>query len=227
MKKYELTKECKTLTDGTKLFRIKALKNFGNTREGELGGWVQSEKNLSQEGLCWVSDNAQVYGNTWISGNARVYDNALVSGDARVAGNAWVTDNVKVSDSAQVSGDARVYGNAKVSGEVRVYGNAMVSGNALVSGDAQVAGNARVAGRAYITKLEDIQIFQGVGSQNGTLTAYRTDTEVELRRGCFAGNINRFRQDVKETHKNNPKILKSYLGIANIIAHWFDEEIEA
>ena len=40
--------------DGRKLYRIKALKDFNNVKEGELGGYIESEQNLSQEGNAWV-----------------------------------------------------------------------------------------------------------------------------------------------------------------------------
>ena len=69
MKKYELTDETIEVY-GTALHRIKALKDFGNVKKGELGGYVESERNLSQEGNCWV------YGNAWVCGNAEVCGNA-------------------------------------------------------------------------------------------------------------------------------------------------------
>ena len=51
--KYELTNE--SLDIGTKtLFRIRALEDFSSVKAGDLGGWVESESNLSQEGTCWV-----------------------------------------------------------------------------------------------------------------------------------------------------------------------------
>jgi len=139
-----MTKKYKLLLDdikdigNTKLYRIQRLS------DGQLGGYIQSEDNLSHLGNTWVSDNAQV------SGNARVY------GDAQVCGYAWVYGDAKVYGNAQVFGDARVYGDAQVYGNVwvygntRVYGNAQVSGNARVYGDAQVWGGANVYGDARV-----------------------------------------------------------------------------
>ena len=75
MKKYELTDETIEVY-GTALHRIKALKDFGNVKKGELGGYVESERNLSQEGNCWVYGNALVYGNAKVCGNAEVCGNA-------------------------------------------------------------------------------------------------------------------------------------------------------
>ena len=69
MKKYTLTEETKQVGSKT-LYRIKALKDFGSVKEGDLGGFIESEKNLSQEGDCWVG------GNAWVGGYAQVNWNA-------------------------------------------------------------------------------------------------------------------------------------------------------
>ena len=44
------------LTDNKKngLTQIRALRDFGAVKAGDLGGWIESEKNLSQGGDCWV-----------------------------------------------------------------------------------------------------------------------------------------------------------------------------
>lgn len=61
MKKYRLTDE-KIIVGCRTLYRIQALRDFGDVKEGEFGGWIESEKNLSHEGSARVSDNARVYG---------------------------------------------------------------------------------------------------------------------------------------------------------------------
>ena len=99
MKKFELTSEFIDLF-GMKLFRIKALIDFGNVRTGDLGGYIEKEDNLSHYGNAWVSGNAKVYGDANVSGDANVYGNAKVYGDAWVSGDAWVY------------GDALIFGNA-------------------------------------------------------------------------------------------------------------------
>lgn len=75
MKKFELTSEFVTFL-GKKLFRIKALISFGNVEEGELGGYVEKEENLSNDGNAWVFGNARVFGNAWVSGDAEMFGNA-------------------------------------------------------------------------------------------------------------------------------------------------------
>ena len=86
MKKFKLTSEFIVDISGVKLFRIKALIEFGNVKAGDLGGYIEKEKNLSHMGNAWVSGNAQVSGNAWVFGDAQVFGNAQVFGDARVSG---------------------------------------------------------------------------------------------------------------------------------------------
>lgn len=73
MNKYEMLYEDKIEIGSHTLYRIKALKDFGNVKAGDLGGYIEKEENLSQEGTCWIYDNA------WVGGNAKVYDNAKIS----------------------------------------------------------------------------------------------------------------------------------------------------
>lgn len=92
-KKYELTTETKVV-DGKTLYRIKALIAFRDVHAGDVGGFVESDTNLSHDGNAWVYDNAWVSGNAWVYGNAKVYDNAKVSGNAEVSANAIATKAV-------------------------------------------------------------------------------------------------------------------------------------
>ena len=76
--KYKLRKDLKRIVNKTTLYQIQRISN------GEFGGYIQDEYNLSQKGNAWVSGDAQVYGGAWVYGDARV------SGNAQVYGNAWV-----------------------------------------------------------------------------------------------------------------------------------------
>ncbi|BAM63059.1 hypothetical protein D877_gp11 [Edwardsiella phage KF-1] len=106
-KKYELLESDLTTPSGATLYRVKALKDFGNVKAGDIGGYIGGEHNLSHNGSCWVSDEALVSDNAWVSGNAKV------SGNARVFGEAWVSDDARVSGNARVFGDAWVSDDAE------------------------------------------------------------------------------------------------------------------
>lgn len=83
-KKYILTEETKEV-GGHILHRIQAVRDFDDVQKGDLGGWVESEKNLSHDGNCWVFDNGEV------SGNGRVSGNGEVSSNARIGVNAYIS----------------------------------------------------------------------------------------------------------------------------------------
>ena len=100
-KKYKLTEETINVC-GRTLHRIEALKDFGDVKKGDKGGFIENENNLSQSGDCWVYDNVMVYGNANVYGDAKVYYNAEVCG------------NAKIYDNAEVFGKAMVYDNAKI-----------------------------------------------------------------------------------------------------------------
>ena len=80
--KHELTNKIKNIKSKT-LYKIKALKNFADVKEGDLGEHVESEDNLSQDDNAKIYRNAFVYGHANISGNSYgtpyVYDKANIS----------------------------------------------------------------------------------------------------------------------------------------------------
>lgn len=187
MKKFELTTESITNEAGKKLFRIKALIDFGDVKAGELGGYVEKEGNVSQDDNAWVSGDAEVFG------NARVSDNALVFGRALV------------------------FGDAKVSGRALVFGNAWVSGDALISG------NARVSDNAWVSDNADYALVQGFGIKFRCTTFYRgKNKKIMVNCGCFHGDLEEFRKQVKETRSG--KIAKEYLMIADLMEYHFVSE---
>jgi len=117
--KYELTTNFIEYKD-RKVYQIKALKNFGYVKAGDLGGYIENESNLSQEGNCWAFEGTQVY------------------------------DEAKVSENAEVRGFARIYGYAEVSGYAEVYDNAQVYDEAKVSGYAKICGYAQIGNNCII-----------------------------------------------------------------------------
>lgn len=111
MNKYELTTETLQYAGHT-LHRIKALRDFGIINAGELGGWIESEENLSQAGNAWVFDSAKVFGVARVIDYAEVYSNALVCDNAMACGFAKIFDNAEVFGNAVISGNAKVCNNA-------------------------------------------------------------------------------------------------------------------
>ena len=160
-KKYKLTDEIIDF-EGRKLYRIEALKDFSNVKKGDRGGFVESEDNLSQDGDCWIHDDARVHSNAKICDNAIIYgyakvcDNAIIYGDARVFGNVQVCDNARVFDNAKILGNTIVYNKAKIFGNARIFDNAVVCNNteiydnAVICDNTMICDNAKVYGKAIV-----------------------------------------------------------------------------
>lgn len=99
MEKIELVKSMHKMVDGVKVYRIRALKSFyprhlqcKEVKKGDLGGYAQYLLNLSEEGNCWIAENAAVYGMAKVKDNALVTGNAIVCGKTVLSGNAFISD---------------------------------------------------------------------------------------------------------------------------------------
>ena len=216
-KKYELTDETKRY-DGRTFHRIRALKDFGNVKKDDLGGWIESEINLSQEGNCWVADNAM------LSGNAKVSDEAELYGEAEVSGNAIVYGKAKVHGEAKVFGDAKIWGEAKVSGDARVLGHTMVYDNVLVNeyahvfDDAKVSGNveidgiSEIGGDAIIKDKHDYQVFHNNWSSGRYFTYTKSNHMWKV--GCFYGTGEEL---IKKAYKDSEDKGKHYEAYVNLV----------
>ena len=76
-KKYKLTEETINV-NGKTLHRIEALRDFGDVKKGNKGGFIEKEENLSQSGDCWVYHNAKVSDDAVVYSNAKVYGNTKI-----------------------------------------------------------------------------------------------------------------------------------------------------
>lgn len=204
MKKYELTDETK-IEDSRVLHRIKALKNFSDVKAGDLGGWIEDEDNLSQNGICWIYDDAKVCDsakvcghatiynystiehNAWVSGRARIYDNAVISGDA------WIYDNAAISKGALIYGNAEIYGDAEILGSAEIYGAVDISGNTKIYDDAEICGNAIIDSNASIKTTSDYLTICPIGGSKDSITFFKTaDNQIKVALGYFRSTIAEF-----------------------------------
>lgn len=143
-KKYELLKDDYIKVGERTAYRIKALKDFGNVKKGDLGGYIAKEENLSHDRNAWVFDNAVVVGE-----EAAVYDDAEIH------------DNVRVYDRAKVYHDAKVYDSAVIKGP-----NVSVAGDVKVCGDCHIAAGTTATGDNTLTSYRDFVNFKNPYSYN-------------------------------------------------------------
>lgn len=89
-------------------------------------------------------------------------------------------------------------------------------GDAWVYGNAWVCGNAEVYGNANYTTIK------GFGTEFRTTTFFKCkDGVTRVRCGCFYGDLNKFREQVKNTRAG--KIAEEYLMIADLMEKHFEE----
>lgn len=192
--KYELTRK-KLDYYGKELYRIRATEEILNDKggivaqKGELGGFVQSEENLSQHGFSWVADTAKVYDNAYVSGgsivrgNAEVFGNAVVLGKSDISGYCTVSGDC-VIDSSQISEHARVFGRAYadksiLGGMISVFGNSIITSTDLHEYKLAV----EVCGCAAIESRRDIIEMAGISDGVLPIVAYRVYSKGKVNIG--------------------------------------------
>lgn len=158
--KYELLATDLIDESGCPMFRIKALRDFGNIKVGDLGGYVSGEHNLSHEGNAWIADEAQassrarVYGDALLADRARIsdeaqlYETAQARGDVRIGGNTQIYGRAHISECVTVSDNAQIFDDARIRGTIRIRGDAWIFARAEMFGDGDVFGDALITDKS-------------------------------------------------------------------------------
>ena len=122
-KKYKLIEGSRFWQYGRPLYRIQALRDFSDVKKGDLGGFVESEANLSQMGDCWIYDMAQAVEKSIVEGDAclrdcsKMYGSSLLKDKAQLQGCARMFQYACLEDNA-VAIDADILGFATITGDV-------------------------------------------------------------------------------------------------------------
>lgn len=139
-----------------KMYRIVAEQTFetknGWVHEGDVGGFVQSEKNLSQTDSSWVFNTAKVFDDAMLvdsvlTGNSQAFNSAIltdtiVRDNARVHGNAMVT-RCKIFGNCDVFGDAVEVNDTEMCNSTVICQNSKVRNSKLKNG-ARIFGHSKV-----------------------------------------------------------------------------------
>lgn len=119
------------------MYRIRALRDIPRHKvhAGDLGGLVQGEWKLSQQGDCWVERGAMVWNGAFVTGNALLGGEAEAIDCARIEGEAQVSGNSSIRGDAVISGESRIWGNMVIAGRTRVSGESVLYGRKVLSED--------------------------------------------------------------------------------------------
>ena len=187
-KKYEITEAAHPKYPW--LHRIRAIRQVNEqVSPGMLGGYVQTEDNLSQEGTCWIYDQAVCCEEAAVADDGRMFDSAVARGSALVGGDARMFERAMAEGnssffSGELKEDARLAGNAVVQqsdnglspligGKSNVYGT--VCGGDLVSDNI-------IKGKHYVNRTEDMFILKE-GKREVLVKQRKLEPPEEYRKG--------------------------------------------
>ena len=149
--------------------------------KGTLGGWIESENNLKQNG--WVADEAIVCGLAVVTDNAVVKQRAVVWGNAYVGGNAIIGGNARIhgfcniTGSAMVIDDGEVYEYANLRDHVMVYNKGKAGGCVYMSGASKIHGQAQASGTTVLSGFAEM--FDSAKASGGL--DYDNKARVEIK----------------------------------------------
>lgn len=179
------------------LFRVRAIRDVPNyyvrygtvdaAEPGDLGGWVESEYNLSQEGGCWIYPNVVVYGKARVTGDALVGRAGDVEGMVVICGEAHVGGEASVGNAPKV--DMTIRDHAVIDGEAEVVDVDLVCGHAHVYGEAKVNKGLCIGGKAIVHGHSTIRSFKSIGENANIAGSTQVDGLVEIRGdACLLGD---------------------------------------
>ena len=148
-RKYEITDITIEFEERT-LYRIRALKNFRNVKAGDLGGWVSGKHNLSQEGDCWIYDEAKCMDNARMYHNSAMYNNAVMCdfsemhGCSEMHNYSAMLDNSRMYNCSAMYDNSRMYNDSKMYNNSRMFDNSAMYNNAVMLDNSKMFENSRM-----------------------------------------------------------------------------------
>lgn len=160
-----------------KLHRIQALRDVNETvKEGDLGGYVQREWNLSQSGTSWIYEDAIC------EDLARVQGDASLRHHARASGKSFVAGKTEAMDYSQIRGYAYVK-DAQIKDRAIVCGEAVVESLRIAKAFPVITGESRVRGQIHGSFLvEDTSVSRGQRFINPSKVQKRVETDLKRKK---------------------------------------------
>ena len=151
-KKYEiLTDEENTIKfDERVLHRIRALKDFGDVKEGNIGGFVQTEDNLSHDGNSWIYDNAKCMDDARVCDNAKMYNNSKMYDNSRMFDYSIMYDNSIMFDNSRMYNNSKMLDNSRMFDDTMMFDNSIMFDNSRMYDDTMMFGNSKMYNNAMM-----------------------------------------------------------------------------
>lgn len=196
-KKFELTDKIIIFQD-KKLHRIRALMDFGDVKKGDFGGFVEFERNLSNNHSSWIYDDAKAVGGSYVGDSAKLRHQSLARDFARITWHSELQGNSMAGDCVEVRGNAVVGGSSVVGGHM------VIEEFARVGGYTRLLSDGCLRGRAYVNSDEDFISITGIGLYRDTLSAYLCrNGEIGVSIRGIRTDINTFEKRIIEEHRGD------------------------
>ena len=233
-KKFELsniTMEYK----GRTLYRIKATKDFSDVNKGDLGGWVQYEENLSQQGNCWLYDDSKCMDESRVTDNSIMRDFTEMYNCSKMHDYSKMYDYSKMHNYSKMYSDSIIYDYSKMYDHARMFADSAMFGASEMHDYSEMHGSSRMHGSmlkdkeklhgelfSIVEKFIDIvnpkgRMITGV-LKNGEIL-YNVGCQEEITKEEFIDRIYYEDGGIEE----NPH-RKEYIKIINMIESYFSYE---
>lgn len=164
---------------GRIVFRICSVKDFGRMPAGSVGGIVEKESNLSQEGDSWIGYDSKVYG------DSRVEGNATIAGNCTLRGNVLIKDSVTCYGKIKISGKVIISGGSKLRGIITIKSkNLTIDGRSSIGHEVKLVG---FVGRIFNTKISGSSI-KGKGHISCSEIMGKTEIHVKNKLAITTGS---------------------------------------
>lgn len=200
-KKYEFTGKEVILTskkyiNNRLVIKEHILKQIIRLSDGLIGGYIESEENLSHSGTCFVYDNAMLCGNVIVTDNASVFGNAFLQGDVLLSGkskvyeNALLIGNIKIGKSTSIYGYAFIYSANKTEEYINIYGYIQIYNNAVIYDRVNIEGSVSIFGNSFVATNTTLKGRISIGDKVIVYGSYIEDNiELTDRKYIFGNDL--------------------------------------
>ena len=177
MEKYEILMDKENTIEwkGHTLHRIRALRDFGDIRKGDIGGFVENENNLSHKGNCWIYDDAKAMDDSIMYDNSRICDKSELHDDSRMYNYTRMYDYSELHNNSIMNDDSEMHDISKM------YGNSIMYDYSEMYGDSELNNQVKLYGKLFSKVDEFIEIQNPEGR---IVTCIRRGDKVLYNVGC-------------------------------------------
>ena len=176
-KKYEILMDKKNTIEwkGHTLHRIRALRDFGDIKKGDIGGFVENENNLSHKGNCWIYDDAKAMDDSIMYDNSRIYDKSELHDDSVMYNYTRMYDYSELHNNSIMNDDSAMYDNSTMHDYSIMYDNSEMYNNSTLKNKTRLYGK-------LVSSVDDFIEIQN--PQGRLVTCVRKGDKILYNVGC-------------------------------------------